>query len=135
MRGRGTTIYCQEPKLPSAHPADLLIGLCCPSFAGPFVPDEPFDAVLQKPRSPERPALWGTALPGRHVGLVAVIAVVDLLLMAASFVMPCESNWLLVGRYGRMCGFVDAETGFQVIWPLKSHPLCRSKLMVFDRVT
>ena len=45
--GRGMTIYYQEPKVPSAHPADLVIGLCFSSFAGLSVPDEPFKAVPQ----------------------------------------------------------------------------------------
>lgn len=132
------TISYPEPKMPSIHPADLVIGLCCSSFLASLGPPSPTNRLLSFPKSPEaqNAQLSGAiALPARHVGLVAVIAVVDLLLMAASFAMPGKSYWLLVGRDGSMCGFVDAETGFQAIWPLQWHPLCRSKLMVCIRVT
>lgn len=54
----------------------------------------------KKPRSPECPAFGATTLPGRHVGLVAVITVMGVLLMVASLVVQAESYWLPVGRRG-----------------------------------
>lgn len=88
--GRGMTIYYQEPKLakhPSRRPHDRAVSALAASRSGPSVLDEPWRPL---PKGPERPALRGKALPARHFGLVTVITVVDLLFMAASFVVPGE---------------------------------------------
>lgn len=124
---RHDNLLSRSPKMPRAHPADLVIGLCCSSSAGLFrSPRTLRDRSPECLESPGRPALWGK----RHCqpatsGLVAVIAVVDLLLVVASFVMQGSSP---TGRWwvgmDECVGFVDAETGFHAVLAPSSGTLC-----------